>query len=54
MSFVRRRNPTMETGNKLVDCDRCGFTSHIKDTRVQKGLRLDEACFDELDNQPKK
>lgn len=51
MAFVRKRNPRILYDNRLVECDRCGFDVHIRDTKVQNGLRLDEACFDLLDNQ---
>ena len=51
MSFVRRRNPHIEMGNRLIDCDRCGFTIHLHDAIFQQGLRLDKACADKLDNQ---
>ena len=52
MAFTRRENPHIEVGNRLVTCDRCGFDYHIRDTIIQKGLRVcKEACKDNLDNQ---
>lgn len=51
MAFVRRRNPNLEPMNRLIDCDRCGFTIHLRDAIFQNGLRLDKACVDKLDNQ---
>ena len=49
--FVRKRNPVITWGNRLIDCDRCGFTIHERDATLQNGLRLDKACVDKLDNQ---
>lgn len=49
--FVRKRNPTLKSGNRLIDCDRCGYTIHTGDVVYQNGLRLDKSCADKLDNQ---
>lgn len=51
MAFARKRNPHIQFRNRLVDCDRCGYTIHLADSKLQNGLRLDEACADLQDNQ---
>lgn len=52
MSFNRKRNPPIEQGGQLYDCDRCGYTTHRRDTLVQGGLRVClKYCKDNLDNQ---
>ena len=51
MAFVRKRNPVRKSGNRLMDCDRCGYTIHEGDAVHQNGLRLDKSCKDKLDNQ---
>ena len=49
--FTRKRNPIIRTGNRLIECDRCGYVIHLRDAVFQNGLRLDKACVDRLDNQ---
>ena len=52
MAFMRKSNPPVQPGHAKVTCDRCGTDWHIRDTVVQKGLRLcKDTCQDEIDNQ---
>ena len=51
MSFVStvHRNNRIQYGNRLFDCDRCGFTHHLRDTIVQNGIRIGkDSCKDEI------
>lgn len=51
-SFIPKRNPTRRISQRAWKaCDRCGFMFHKEELRKQRGLWLDEACYDDLSNE---